>query len=310
MLAIYKSDKKNYKGVLVDLVNKKIVAYLTNLTQGWAIGTDYKKKHNLRCPTDNRSKILFEGFDAIDSTDSGGYDSENAGRRSVVSKYNVATRFEFMEELIAQVINSVHPAIIITGPGGVGKSKTVFDAVHNSNLTPGTYKVLKGFTTPLGLYRTLSENRHSLLIFDDCDSAFQDETAINLLKAVLDSTDRRIVSWNSSRLPDDLDPEFEFKGRIIFISNVPLNKFDDTIISRSYVIDLQLSREEIVDRIEQLKLKIAPCTPAEAEQVMEFFKEFQDNLVDLNLRTYLKVLKLKLSGSPKWKEMSEYMFCK
>jgi hypothetical protein len=316
MIAIFNSGRPGFAGVLVDTEKKLVIADLEKVTDGWGIATQYKKKNGMRCKTE-RVAERFTGFDGA------GYHDDDTGefvatqKPRVAEKYKVCERFEFMADLIDMVIADVSPSAIVTGPAGVGKTFEVEQGVSRCGVPQEQVTVIKGYTTPLGLYRCLHDNRNGLIIFDDCDSAFQDQIARNLLKAALDSVERRIICWNSSKLPDEFEPTFEFKGRILFVSNIPINRFDPTLISRSMIIDLQMSREEIVSHIE----KIAPAvkihlnkdvelkpSKTEIKEVVSFLKDSADSISDLNIRTYIKVMKIRRhKADGNWKGMAEYM---
>lgn len=310
-LAIYDCNRPGFKGVLVDTDKKIVIKELVKVTDGWGIAVEYKKKNRLRCNT-IRIARPFKSFDDVISDS---LESEDITKPPVneqlLKKYNIATRFEFMEELINMVIDGISPSCIITGPGGIGKTYSVIDAMREQKYKEGEdYVVVKGFTTPRGLYDFLFDHNNQMIIFDDCDSAFKDPTALNLMKGALDSTDRRIISWNSSRLPEGIPPSFEFKGRIIFVSNIPLNGFDQTLISRSMVIDLQMSREEILDRINTIKDHILPASNDAKNDTMKFLMDRKDSISDLNIRTYMKVLKVRCyANAERWEGMSEFMCC-
>ena len=303
-LTIYNSNRPGTAGVLVDSDKNIVIAELTKLTDGWGLATDYKRKNGIRCKTERIAKP-FTGFEnaGIDSTG----DVVTVERKSILKKYNIATRFCFMEQLIDMVIGGVSPSCIITGPGGIGKTYTVVQELQKCGYKDGEYQVIKGFTTPLGLYRLLHDNRHAIILFDDCDSAFKEPTSLNLLKGALDTTERRMISWNSSKLPDDIEPVFEFKGRIIFVSNIPLHGFDQTLISRSMIIDLQMSRDEVLDRISEIAEKVIPLPADMRTDVIEFLRDNKDSMSDLNIRTYIKVAKIRAHGKGDWKGMAEFM---
>lgn len=63
--------------------------------------------------------------------------------------------------------------------------------------------------------------------------------------------------------PEALVPnKFEFKGKVIFISNLPINKLDGdgALRTRGIVIDLQPSRQELIDYMKKLLYKMEPST--------------------------------------------------
>ena len=306
MLKIFDSNRPGFAGVLVDVQKKTVIADLKKVGDGWGLAMDYKRKNGIRCGTERIAKV-FSGFEDIGIDATGAVVTEE--RASVVSKYNVATRFEFMETLIDMVVHGAVASCIVTGPAGVGKTYTVMQALHKAGFAEGEYVVVRGKTTPFGLYQMLHDNRHATIVFDDCDSAFEHGDSENLLKAVLDSTDRRVVSWNSSKLPDGYDSPFEFKGRIIFVSNLPLNRFDNAIVSRSMIIDLQMTREEIIDRIDKIADKVIPLEKQSRAEVIDFLRENKDSMNDLNIRTYIKVAKIRVHGGERWRDMATFMAC-
>lgn len=313
MIAIYDSNRSGFAGILVDTDKKQVIQDLVKLTDGWAAARDYKRRLNIRGAT-QRIPRIFPGFENIEpgvlADGSPAPEGTFTERTTVVQKYNIATRFEFMDELIQMVIAGVAPSCIITGPGGIGKTYSVVEALKSQHYKDDEYKTVKGFTTPMGLYYTLFDNKNGIIVFDDCDSAFKDQTALNILKGALDSCERRIISWNSSRLPPDLPASFEFRGRILFVSNLPIRAFDQTLISRSMIIDLQMSREEILSRIDAIKEKIAPAPVDAREDVIKFLKDRKDSMGDLNIRTYIKVLKIRLHAKKeRWESMADFMAC-
>ena len=111
--------------------------------------------------------------------------------------------------------------------------------------------MVRGFSTPYGLYRTLYENSNAIVVFDDCDSILRDPTAINLLKAALDSYSKRYVSWNTER-GSDLPSSFLFEGGVIFISNETLASLDQAVRTRSLCVDLSMTADQKLERMVQL----------------------------------------------------------
>jgi hypothetical protein len=309
MIAIYDSNRPGFAAVLVDTDKKIVIRDLTKTGDGWELAKQYKQTNGLREGT-RRIAEVFKGF----SNDVAAQTTEQTAsfnKPSITSKYNIATRFEFMEQLIGMVIKNVSPSAIITGPGGIGKTYTVIKELEKAGYKETDYILIKGFTTPLGLFRTLHDNRRAMIVFDDCDSAFSEPTSLNLLKGALDSTDKRTISWNSSRLPEEMSSTFEFRGRVIFISNIPIRDFDQTLVSRSMIIDLQMSREEVIDRIAEIGHVIGDkAEPIAVEDVLAFLRENKDSMSDLNIRTFIKVLKIRLYNKAEtWRGMAEFMCC-
>ena len=134
--------------------------------------------------------------------------------------FNINQRFEFLNNLTTMVVNNATPSLIITGEGGLGKSHSVTETIKSNDLSDDEYIFFKGYSTARGLYNTLYDNNGKLIIFDDCDSVLDDKVALNILKSALDSYEKRTISWMAKMNKNDEYPQqFEFTGRIIFISN-------------------------------------------------------------------------------------------
>ena len=251
--------------------------------------------------------------------------------------------FEDLSDLSTLVAKGVRPSLLVVGGAGTGKTFTVMKSVKKAGLKEkDDYLVVKGKTSTFGLYETLFLYHDKLVIFDDCDDVFASGDSRNLLKAALDSYDKRIISWNSkitmntsgmkdaekalyddslrsSMLQGTWDPkeqkmpsEFEFKGGVIFISNIPKDKMEQAIISRSLTIDVTLSRGEMFERIELVMDNINPgdgsATKEDKEEVLKYLKAESEagNMGYPSMRTFVAGLEVKMSGLPRWKNLMAY----
>lgn len=121
-----------------------------------------------------------------------------------VSEFSVSERFSFIERFTSLVVEGVIPSMIVTGSGGLGKTRTVMDtlkALGLCELSEGSdgfdYVSIKGYTTARNLYTTLFQNNGKIIIFDDCDSSFKDQIGANIFKAALDSNEKRVITWGA-----------------------------------------------------------------------------------------------------------------
>ena len=111
---------------------------------------------------------------------------------------------------------------------------------------------LENFSDMFILNEIPDRDKDQIVIFDDCDSVLQDKVAVNILKAALDSYDKRTISWLQKGFIDDgLPNSFEFQGNVIFISNMSSDKIDQAVKSRSMTIDLSMSIDDKIENIEQ-----------------------------------------------------------
>jgi hypothetical protein len=244
------------------------------------------------------------------------------------SRFSINERFGFVSDMVTMLANGAQASVVVTGPGGLGKSFTVSktldacgfkDISTLDDFTVGTviktnkaFRVIKGYSTPKGLYRTLYENRDGVIVFDDCDSVLKDPVSLNLLKGALDSYSRRIISWRADIKDEDLPTTFEFKGRIVFISNLASTQIDQAIITRSMAVDLSMTRKQKIERMRHL-LDSGEFMPefdkVTKNDAMSLIDRLQDKVKELSLRTLIQVTKIRKNAGSNWANLAEYTIC-
>ena len=243
----------------------------------------------------------------------------------VESRFTINERFLFVEAMVQMLATGDQASVVITGPGGLGKSFTVTKALTEAGfkdvslldefqvgakLGPKKFTVIKGYSTPKGLYRTLFENKDGVIVFDDCDSVLKDPVSLNLLKGALDSYSKRIISWRADMKDDELPQSFEFKGRVIFISNLSSTSLDQAIISRSMAVDLSMTTTQKVDRMRHLLASnefLPEFSVQSKTDALGLIDTLKDKVKDLSLRTLIQVTKIRNSGGKNWKNLAEYV---
>ena len=240
-------------------------------------------------------------------------------------KFGINARFGFVEQLVGMVADSVQPSAVITGEGGLGKTYTVVKTLETKGYTNISdmaefqvgsvlnmrkcFRMVKGYSTAKGLYRTLFENNKSVIVFDDCDAILKDPVALNLLKGALDSYGKRIISWNADMREEDLPRSFNFEGRVIFISNMEEGKIDQAIRSRSMMIDLTMNTEQKIERMETIASaeEFMPEYTAEIKaDALALIRELKDEAKEISLRTLIAVSKVRASNK-NWKDLATYI---
>ena len=237
-------------------------------------------------------------------------------------------RFEMLKEMTKAVKKGDVRAMIVSGPPGVGKSHGVEEVLDRYKMmeTLGAqkkYEVVKGAMSPIGLYCKLFKyaDKDNVLVFDDCDSIFDEPLALNILKAALDSKKTRTIHWNtdSFKLRNEGVPDsFKFEGSCIFITNL---KFDnvkskklrdhlEALESRCHYIDLTIDTErEKMLRITQVvqdgMLDTYELDDDVKEEIIDFVDINKKRLRELSLRTVLKVADLAVAFPDKWEAMAE-----
>ena len=122
-----------------------------------------------------------------------------------------------------------------------------------------------------------------------------------------------IISWNAETgfgRDDDLPRSFEFKGRVIFISNKASNQIDQAIITRSMTVDLSMTRSQKVERMRFL-LNQEDFMPEFSDDVkqdaIDLIDVLRDRVKELSLRTLIQTVKIRQSADPeRWQDLAEY----
>jgi len=242
----------------------------------------------------------------------------------------LSERFEILDVLAEACTCGNSRALIVSGPAGLGKSYTVEERLSTWDPSGDNYTIVKGYVRATGLVKLLNQYKDEgkVIVFDDADAIFFDDVSLNLLKAVCDTTERRVVSWMSEgKLVDDetgmLVPRtFEFKGTIIFISNYDFDAMIDkghklaphlqALVSRAHYIDLAMkSRRDYIIRIKQVIKQglLDELTVAERSDVMSFIDKNSESLRELSLRMALKLGALRRQGS-NWERIARITCCK
>jgi hypothetical protein len=241
------------------------------------------------------------------------------------SEFGINKRFEFVEQMVSMVSKKTIASAIITGEGGLGKTHTVLASLDRAGFTNVTdlaefeigsvvntsksYRVIKGFSTAKGLYRSLFESNGMVLVFDDCDSVLKDPVALNLLKGALDSYGERYINWNAEMRDPDLPRSFKFTGSIVFISNMDLDRVDQAVKSRALCVDLTMTQEQKVERMEVLVESedfLQDFEVSVKRDAIAFIRDNMDNVANLSLRTLIATTKIAAEGGD-WKQLAKYV---
>jgi len=222
--------------------------------------------------------------------------------------FDINKRFSLLQNLTEMVVIGVTPSLVITGEGGLGKTHLVKSVIGDWSLDESDYVFFSGYSTSRGLYNTLFDNNGKLIVFDDCDSVLEDKVSLNILKSALDSYDKRTISWMAKMTKGDEYPsQFDFTGRVIFISNKSKQSIDGAILSRSLSVDLTMTKSEKIGRMSHILPRILPEIPIEfKKEALEFLESVSDDC-SLNLRTLIMVSKMRFSNSENWRDMAQFM---
>jgi hypothetical protein len=239
---------------------------------------------------------------------------------------DISDRFTIFDECVRAVVCGGRHSTLISGPPGCGKSHTV--SIHKDSAI-GKFKPITGGISAIGLYKALYACKDDgVVVFDDCDEVFSDETKLNLLKGALDTKDERIISWmkESRSLVDeegeDIPKSFDFQGRVLFLTNQDFDREVErggkmsvhyaALMSRSGYLSLGLhSKRRRMLRIVQI------CQEADLvgsqgitdesvkEEILTFVKDNKDRFRELSLRLIVQLAEYYRDIPGRWKEHAE-----
>ena len=246
----------------------------------------------------------------------------------------IAQTFEILNEITDAAAQNIIRGVVISGPPGVGKSFGVQKTLEKVNFARSLkgdkvkYEIITGAASAVGLYKRLYLNRTKgfVTVLDDCDSILFDEQSLNLLKAALDTTDKRKLFWlaeSNALRNDDVPDQFEFEGSVIFLTNLDFEKTKSgklaahlgAIMSRCHYVDLEISslRDQLL-RIKQVvaygMLNAYALNYEEKQEVVSFVIDNAEYLREISLRMVIKVADLaeahkKGALQQHWKDLAE-----
>ena len=281
-----------------------------------------------------RNRIYMEGIHCYQPT------TKHAGPQMVLPAaaktdeeiaHDQRETFEILGEMTKAVASNTVKGLVVSGPAGIGKSHTVETTLHDTLDMLGKltgqgqmYEVISGGISAPVLYEKLWEYRDEsqVLVFDDCDGVLYDEDSLNVLKAALDSKKTRRISWNTRSLHlerKDIPNSFEYKGGVIFITNVKFDQIKsarignhlEAIVSRCHYMDIGIdtAREKllhirnVVERSNMLgSYGFDENTKAE---VMDYINAHSKQLRELSLRMVLKIADLRKAMPSNWQRFVE-----
>ncbi len=243
----------------------------------------------------------------------------------------ISDTFAMLDKITDAAARGTVRGLVVSGPPGIGKSFGVEKQLAAANMfrtingKDPLFEVISGGVSSIGLYQKLYYNRgkEQVLVFDDADGVLFEEESLTLLKAALNSGDKRRICWNKeSRVlaTEDIPDAFDFEGSVIFLSNIDFDRsiakgsrIADhlaAIMSRCHYLDLEIGslRDKLL-RIKQIvrdgMLTPYDFSPQEELDIINFTMENAPYLREVSLRMVKKLADLVQMDKGNWPEVAE-----
>lgn len=201
------------------------------------------------------------------------------GKEPVSDVFN--KHYSHIDSYIEAVAKRSLTSLYLVGSPSTGKTHRVMQKLLNLGLEPNKdFIVLRGYTTPLGLYNLLYTHRQKICVIDDLDGILKKEEVVAMLKAATWSVlgQPRTISWSTTSPLRTAPAEFEFKGAVICCLN-SLPEHDDNVkalLSRGVYQELHFTHEQKLELMYDLARKHNfgnGITQSDALLVMDYIAE-------------------------------------
>ena len=222
-----------------------------------------------------------------------------------------------LQNFIKFVVLGKAPAVILCGPPGMSKTYMVKRTFHFEKLVPGKdYMIEKGSALSIGaVYDLLYINRNRILVLDDFDKPLRDEDTVNMLKAITDSYDKRMLSLPREKMMSSSQDsgqvaatpsKFEYRGKLIIITNLKKREIDRALLSRAPAFEVTFNTKEVFKAVKaQLKFINPEVSEKLKQEVFDYINILyaKNPKIEITFRSFKCAIDARVGNPLYWKEM-------
>lgn len=176
--------------------------------------------------------------------------------------------------------------LIVIGSPGTGKSR-MFKAG-----APADVLHREGALSTFVLYKKLYLHVNEPVVIDDVDGLFRDKAAINLLKCLCNTDERRVVFWgkrNPELEQEGIPDSFETTSRVVILANTltGIEANLAAVLDRAVVLHFQPTVAELHGEV---------ISWFKDEEIYEFIGQHLSLIVEPSMRVYTKAAEMKRLG--------------
>lgn len=202
-----------------------------------------------------------------------------------------------------------HGGRLITGTAGCGKSYAVIDELQAEEAR--FIHITGGIKDSKALYITFCKynDPNIIIVFDDVNDIIRKRQNVEILRAAVTNEKERVISYFENKILVDgiksYQPKVVFKSKVIIITNIPKQKIDPAIVSRTSPIEIIVTKYDIAPYIEE-NIDSAPPHSAPIELKKEawnyIINEIKlDNIKHLDFRVFEDVMLWRMASFDKGK---------
>ena len=217
-------------------------------------------------------------------------------------------KFQMVERYTQMIVDGHINALIVYGPPGSGKSHTITSMLDSLK---AKYYLFKGsIKGTYELAKTLYKYRDDeILVFDDFDAVFKRKDSVNLLKAALEDTAVRQITYIDTKKVgkrEKVPENFKFTSGVIVITNEL--RIDPAIKSRSVSIQINLSPKDMINRIESNLKNYMPELPMNLKmEVLTWMQKNSKEFRRIDFRQYKFVVSARIANPKDWQKWAVVM---
>jgi hypothetical protein len=255
-----------------------------------------------------------------------------------LNRLNVNDRMDLMADVASSVIEGTIPCCLIGGDPGIGKTHTIVEELLKKKykrVEHQDYLIIKAGVSAFGVYKLVVEwsekakqakaeakskkakgqkakAKVPVIVFDDVP-LWSEKRMVDLLKGLMDTSDRRIVSWLTDRSETDpeqakklgkLPAQVEYTGGVIVITNEDEKRMNKAVIDRTVYLPIEVSDIEMQERMKTLCNRLEPGMDNRLkQQVLNWILSSKYEGKERSMRTLVKALKLARANPNRWEYM-------
>ena len=130
-----------------------------------------------------------------------------------------------------------------------------------------------------------NNDKNKIIVFDDVNTILKDKECVEILRCACTNEPIRVITYSDNVVAKNKKhvEQLKFYSKIIIITNIPIKKIDEAIVSRTSPVDITATIREIFDYVAEHAKNAPPrkISPALKLDVLKFIK-FEIGIDNIN----------------------------